>query len=544
MWFWWFSRQRRKKPQQQHEMTFLSVMLLYMTFVFSRSATALLSSRSLCHRSPIALPTRHLSRKKDDDEIIFMDHVDLSGWMTMDRTWINGKQSNSSRKSTGSKVECRLVRDRLVYVKRDDMLHLPDSYISGNKARKLLPLNDLPVDDFPQIVVSYGGPQSNAMLALAAVVYSKNHPQTDLHQDEEENDSFPSLEEWDATQEEVVDETYKRVQQKLSNNYHNSQQTDEKNIRRRHKFPINQKMRFIYYTKKLPRYLRKQPNGNLLRALSLGMELQELSHAQYQDFFGNGAPSPPYSLLPPPSLTSPPLWVPQGAACTLAIPGAKQLAMEIIEFWQGQLRKQFNSEITPISLAVCIPAGTCTTATFTSLELHRLLQQQQSPIMDIQVVIIPCIGDAVYAEKQMMNLFQQYKSFYQDDGNVDEYCREEHLPKILEPITKYASKKKFIFGEPCKELWDTYCEMKEQHDVHIDLLYGAPAWNILLQHISKLQQEIVFSNNDNEDNYEQTTSPIDGRRIMYVHSGGLEGIASQMTRYVHKGIIDPKQMQS
>ena len=367
-----------------------------------------------------------------------------------------------------------------------------------------------------------------------------------MHQDDDDNNFSPSLEEWDATQEEVVNENYKRVQQKLSNNYHNSQQADDmnKNNRRRHKFPRNQKMRFIYYTKKLPRYLRKQPNGNLLRALSLGMELQELSRAQYQDFFGNGAPSPPYSLLPPPSLTSPPLWVPQGAACSIAIPGAKQLAMEIIHFWQDQLRKQFNSETTPISLAVCIPAGTCTTATFTSLELHRLLQQQQSPIMDIQVVIIPCIGDAVYAEKQMMDLFQQYKSFYQDDSNAEEWCREEHLPKILEPISKYATKKKFIFGEPCKELWDTYCEMKEQHDIHIDLLYGAPAWNILLQHISKLQQDIVFSNNDNEDNEEENTSPIDGRRIMYVHSGGLEGIASQMTRYVHKGIIDPKQMQS
>ena len=67
-----------------------------------------------------------------------------------------------------------MVRDRILYVKRDDLLRLDRSGVSGNKARKFLALNELDAADFPDVVVSYGGPQSNAMVALAAIVSSKN----------------------------------------------------------------------------------------------------------------------------------------------------------------------------------------------------------------------------------------------------------------------------------------------------------------------------------------------------------------------------------
>ena len=44
--------------------------------------------------------------------------------------------------------------------------------------------------------------------------------------------------------------------------------------------------RFVYFTKNLPRFLRKQPSGNLFRAQILGMELIELSNNEYNDLFG------------------------------------------------------------------------------------------------------------------------------------------------------------------------------------------------------------------------------------------------------------------
>lgn len=68
--------------------------------------------------------------------------------------------------------------------------------------------------------------------------------------------------------------------------------------------------RFVYYTKKLPRFLRKQPSGNLFRAKSLGMEVVELSQEEYVNLFGGdfgGSPTPPPGLAPP--LESDSIWV-------------------------------------------------------------------------------------------------------------------------------------------------------------------------------------------------------------------------------------------
>ena len=44
--------------------------------------------------------------------------------------------------------------------------------------------------------------------------------------------------------------------------------------------------RFVYYPKTLPRYLRKNPSWNLLRASALGAEIVPLPHGGYADFFG------------------------------------------------------------------------------------------------------------------------------------------------------------------------------------------------------------------------------------------------------------------
>ena len=70
------------------------------------------------------------------------------------------------------------------------------------------------------------------------------------------------------------------------------------------------KKQFIYYTKTMPRYLRKYPNGNLLRSLALGMEIRTLSHGEYSRLFGGlhgGSAMAPADLEPP--LPGRSLWV-------------------------------------------------------------------------------------------------------------------------------------------------------------------------------------------------------------------------------------------
>ena len=154
--------------------------------------------------------------------------------------------------------------------------------------------------------------------------------------------------------------------------------------------------------------------------------------------------------------------------------------------------------------------------------------------MDIQVVVIPCVGDDVYAKRQMEYL----------NRNIDNSMDTQYpisLPKILIPRKVpgrgKASTGYYVFGEPDSAILETYFEMKEEYGVHLDLLYGAPAWNLLLQRWkSDLYEKPVSSKDEND-------CPLKGRQIMYVHSGGLEGVASQLTRYRHKGLVDSREIQ-
>mmetsp|Transcript_15573 Transcript_15573/g.32504 ORF Transcript_15573/g.32504 Transcript_15573/m.32504 type:complete len:371 (-) Transcript_15573:154-1266(-) len=282
------------------------------------------------------------------------------------------------------------------------------------------------------------------------------------------------------------------------------------------------KKRFIYYTKAIPRYLRKYPNGNFLRALALGIEIRTLSHSEYNRLFGGlhgGSVMAPADLeVPVPGKS---LWMPQGGACSLAQPGSDNLAREIIDYWAT------NGKNMP--LAICVPGGTCTTALLLHRSINQIMAERvkhaelESPL-DVRVVVIPCVGDDEYALRQMRSL----------DKSMGGLGRLEDVPDVLRPRSdvEYGSARRrsggyFTFGEPAKAILQCFDEMNEA-GLFLDLLYGAPAWSLLLQHWRSRDLDC----------------PIAGRQVMYVHSGGLEGIASQMTRYKHKGLLDTRTIQS
>ena len=410
-----------------------------------------------------------------------------------------------------SSVERVLIRDRLVFLKRDDCLHLPGSNISGNKARKFLSLNNLPAEQFPDAIVSYGGPQSNAMVALAAIVSSKN---AELRDDRGSSGGEQIMEPPDIFWE--LDALDDEIQERDSSNIGSS-----KTATTNDKTADEPQKRFIYYTKPLPRYLRKNPNGNLLRALALGMEIRTVSHDEYSRLFGGlhgGSSLAPADLDPPVPGKS--LWMPQGGACGIAKPGSDVLAREIIDYWT------LHGKGMP--LAVCLPGGTCTTALLLQRSLDAIMDQrrkQKEKAMDIRVVVIPCVGDDEYAMRQMISL----------DKAVGGAGRKEDLPWILKPRSdvEYGSARRrsrgyFTFGQPSKALLETYDEMNSEN-VSLDLLYGAPAWSLLLQHWRSRESDC----------------PIAGRQLMYIHSGGLEGVASQLTRYKHKNLLpDARAVQT
>jgi 1-aminocyclopropane-1-carboxylate deaminase/D-cysteine desulfhydrase-like pyridoxal-dependent ACC family enzyme len=64
----------------------------------------------------------------------------------------------------------KIILDKREFlVKRDDLI---DPYLAGNKYRKLYTLLNTPSEKYSTII-SYGGTQSNAMLAIAAMCKQK-----------------------------------------------------------------------------------------------------------------------------------------------------------------------------------------------------------------------------------------------------------------------------------------------------------------------------------------------------------------------------------
>ena len=151
--------------------------------------------------------------------------------------------------------------------------------------------------------------------------------------------------------------------------------------------------------------------------------------------------------------------------------------------------------------------------------------------LDIQFVVIPCVGDDLYAKRQMENLNTSIE-------NSEYTLHPTALPKILLPRTDVKRDKSsgyFVFGEPSSPILETFLEMKNDYGVYLDLLYGAPAWTLLLQRWDyDFRTKLHYNNSD---------CPLTGRQVMYVHSGGLEGVSSQLTRYKHKGLVDSREIQ-
>lgn len=74
--------------------------------------------------------------------------------------------------TTNNQIEEYLWQNTSFYIKRDDQLTLSNIQgITGNKIRKFYSLHQL--TSFPSCVISYGGTQSNALSALAALCYKK-----------------------------------------------------------------------------------------------------------------------------------------------------------------------------------------------------------------------------------------------------------------------------------------------------------------------------------------------------------------------------------
>lgn len=179
--------------------------------------------------------------------------------------------------------------------------------------------------------------------------------------------------------------------------------------------------------------------------------------------------------------------IPQGGAVEGAEAGVAILAREIAESWRGSPASAGRT------LAVVLPAGTGTTAYY--LGKHLGILDPDS----IRVYAVPCCGDGEYLKRQMARL-----------GPL-----EEGRVNILEGSDRP------VFARPELSLYITWSELKLA-GLLVDLVYAPYAWQVMVQHTGEL-----WKGHD---------------AVMYVHTGGLEGLSSQLGRYRYLGIAPPNEV--
>jgi 1-aminocyclopropane-1-carboxylate deaminase len=200
----------------------------------------------------------------------------------------------------------------------------------------------------------------------------------------------------------------------------------------------------------------------------------------------------------------------------MAVTGLELLARELLQFWKRNGRG--------LPLTVCVPGGTCATALLLHHAIGRQLTATSPPeSMDMQVVVIPCVGDVAYSSRQMANLNNQLG-------------RPPHdIPAILNsyPNNREHPHHRFVFGKPDKLILDTFQWMKDSHDIVLDLMYGAPSWTLL---------ELYWRQDHSERS--QLDSLLAGNReVMLIHTGGVEGVESQLSRYKYEGLVAGNDIQ-
>jgi 1-aminocyclopropane-1-carboxylate deaminase len=194
-------------------------------------------------------------------------------------------------------------------------------------------------------------------------------------------------------------------------------------------------LRFDYYSKELPKYLKNAPSGNLKHALQNGMNLFELSSEEYEKI-SNGYGS-----------ANDELFVPQGGACDYAREGLELLADELNEFCAAQNMRRPK---------VIISCGTGTSALYLA---HRFKGE---------VYAVPCVGDGAYLQKQFEAL-----------------SPDARRPNIL------STAKKYHFGKLYGEIHEAYLELLEG-GVEFDLLYDCVAWIAVRENLAIFDEETIF----------------------------------------------------
>src|SRR5574344_320701 len=186
-------------------------------------------------------------------------------------------------------------------------------------------------------------------------------------------------------------------------------------------------LKFDYYIKHLPNYLKDNPSGNYKEALENGMNLKI---GEIPKIFKENE-----------------LFIVEGGAVKEAKFGIELLANEI-KIWAKE------KNIQEQNLKIFLPSGTGTTA---------LYLQQNLPF---EVLTGACVGDDENIKKQFLEL------------------EIENFPRILE------KNKKYHFGKLYSEFYLKHLELKDQTNIEFDLLYDSLGWIVFEGYVKGLKKKV------------------------------------------------------
>lgn len=159
-------------------------------------------------------------------------------------------------------------------------------------------------------------------------------------------------------------------------------------------------------------------------------------------------------------------------------------------------------------------------------------------IPDVEVIAVPCVGDSQYLMKQMLDLDLNsgcrniFPTILQIDAERN-FNLKESLSNALSLYSRaldtelntssnligMKKEEERVFGKPCKEHHNIWCDLKENMKIEFDLIYTPRTFEILLK---SFENDHELWNNCN---------------ILYYHCGGVEGNESQLGRYRFQKII-------
>lgn len=187
---------------------------------------------------------------------------------------------------------------------------------------------------------------------------------------------------------------------------------------------------------------------------------------------------------------------------------------------------------------VVVPAGTGTTALFLARHAPRRCR----------VLAVPCVGSSEYLRCQMRDL-----DLASGGADLGPRAHGRHqqgdatLPHILSPPPRYS----VPFGSVSPELLRSWRHARAQ-GVLLDLVYGPVAWAALRAHRWRHRRSFsvrggmareekgstgVQRDDAATDAVDAEPPPVAPPTWLYIHTGGHEGLPSQLRRYARAGLL-------